>query len=85
MEPLTDLLAPAVSVRAETPETLAPARGHVTTGDALDLESVGTEPGEHLGAGRPGLDTGEVDDLDPVRGSVVMMGSFRVESLWCYF
>ena len=30
----------------------------------LDLQHVGAEPGEHLGAGRAGLDAGEVDDLD---------------------
>ena len=38
--------------------------GHVTAVGALDLQDVGAEPGEHLRAGRTGLDAGEVDDLD---------------------
>ena len=44
--------------------------GHVSAGDALDLEDVGPEPREHLGARGAGLDAGEVDDLDSVQWQV---------------
>jgi hypothetical protein len=37
---------------------------HIATGEALDFQHVGAEPGEHLGAGGAGLYSGEVDDFD---------------------
>jgi len=40
------------------------AAGDIAPAGALDLEDVRAEPGEHLGARRPRLDAGEVDDLD---------------------
>ncbi len=33
-------------------------------GRTLDLDHVGAEPGQHLGAGRAGLVVGEVDDAN---------------------
>ena len=40
--------------------------GGVADARALDLDDVGAEPGEQLGAGRSGLHVGEVEDLDPL-------------------
>ncbi len=48
------------------------AARHVAGARALDLDHVGAEPGQHLGAGRAGLHVGEVDDLDVVEWLVVM-------------
>jgi hypothetical protein len=49
--------------------------GDTTAGDALDLQDVGAEPGEHLRARRAGLNSGEVDDLDS--------GERQFGGLWC--
>jgi len=44
----------------------------VTPTRALDLQDVGSEPGEHLSARRARLDTGEVDHLDPGERQFIM-------------
>src|SRR4029077_743708 len=36
---------------------------------ALDLDDVGAEPGQHLGAGRARLVVGEIDDANTVEGA----------------
>jgi hypothetical protein len=44
--------------------------GDVAGAGTLDLDHVGAEPGQQLGAGGTGLHVGEVDDLDAVEGFV---------------
>jgi hypothetical protein len=46
----------------------------------LDLHHLGAEPGECFGAGRTGLELGEVDDLDAVE-EVYFRGVVRHGSL----
>ena len=56
--------------------------GHVTTVEALDLQDVGTEPGEHLHAG-PAWTPVKSITLIPLSSRLVMMGSLLVADLWC--
>src|SRR5581483_431292 len=50
-----------------------PAPGIAAPG-VLDLDHLGAEPGEHLGAGRPRLELGEIDDLDALQEIEVLNG-----------
>src|ERR1700694_3283856 len=48
--------------------------GDIAAGGALDLQYVGSEPGQQLGACRSGLHPSEVDDLDSGEGQGVIHG-----------
>ena len=66
------LLLSMVKYSASASGTVAQlAAGHVAGAGTLDLDHVGAEPGQQLGAGRAGLNVGEVDDLDALEGKVV--------------
>ena len=54
------------------------AAGDVAGAGALDLDHVRAEPGQHLGAGRTGLDVGEVDDLEALQRFVHVSISLSV-------
>ena len=43
-----------------------PAAG-IAASRVLDLDHLGAEPGQHLGAGRARLELGEIDDLDALQ------------------